>query len=68
MNDFDTPSARTALKDAVAEALLDNRDLLRELIQEALVEVATAEARREADIRSVYAERQRPHAIPHGRA
>ena len=47
---------------------MENRDWLRELVQEALLEVATAEARREADLRAAHAERQRPHAVPHGQA
>jgi hypothetical protein len=68
MIEFDTPAGRTALKDAMTDALRDNRDWFRELVQEALLEVATAEARREADLRAAHAERQRPHAIPHGRA
>ncbi|MAQ95353.1 hypothetical protein B1759_17535 [Rubrivirga sp. SAORIC476] len=68
MIDFDTPGARTALKEAMTDALLENRDWFRELVQEALLEVATAEARREADLRAAHAERQRPHAVPHGQA
>ena len=68
MIDFDTPGARTALKEAMTDALLENRDWFRELVQEALLEVATAEARREADLRASHAERQRPHAVPHGQA
>ena len=68
MIDFDTPGAHTALKEAMTDALLENRDWFRELVQEALLEVATAEARREADLRAAHAERQRPHAVPHGQA
>ena len=68
MPDFATPDARDALKDALTEALRENRDWLRELIQEALVEVADAEARREADLRAAYADRQRPHLVGHGQA
>ena len=59
--------ARALVKDALAEALRENRDWLRELVQEALVEVAHAEARREADLR-VEADRQRPYPVPHGQA
>ena len=55
MIDFDTPGARTALKEAMTDALLENRDWFRELVQEALLEVATAEARREADLRAAHA-------------
>ena len=68
MTDFDTPGARAAMKQAMTEVLMENRDWLRELVQEALLEVATAEARREADLRAAHAERQRPHAVPHGQA
>ena len=56
------------MKQAMTEVLMENRDWLRELVQEALLEVATAEARREADLRAAHAERQRPHAVPHGQA
>lgn len=65
MTEFDTPATRALVKDAVASALHDNRDWLRELIQEALVEMAHAEARREADVRI---HETRPFPVPHGRA
>lgn len=68
MTDFDTPDARIALQAAMTDALRENRDWFREVVQEALLEVATAEARREADLRAAHAERQRPHAVPHGQA
>jgi hypothetical protein len=67
MPDFATPD-RDALKEALTEVLRENRDWLRELVQEALVEVADAEARREADYREAHAERQRPHVVAHGQA
>ncbi|WP_412067062.1 hypothetical protein [Rubrivirga sp. IMCC43871] len=69
MTDFATPTDpdRAALKDALTEVLRENRDWLRELVQEALVEVAHAEARREADAHAA-GEPTRPYAIPHGRA
>lgn len=67
MPDFATAD-RDALKEALTDALRDNRDWLRELVQEALVEVADAEARREADLRAAHAERQRPYLAPHGQA
>ncbi|PAP77538.1 hypothetical protein [Rubrivirga marina] len=67
MPDFATPD-RDALKDALTEVLRENRDWLRELVQEALLEVADAEARREADYREAYADRQRPHVVAHGQA
>ena len=67
MTDFDTPETRALVRDAVAVALRENRDWLRELVQEALVEVAHAEARREADLR-VEADRRRPYPVPHGHA
>ena len=51
MTDFDTPAVRALVKDAVAQALSEQRDWLRELVQDALVEAAHAEARREADLR-----------------
>ena len=69
MPDFaTTDDARDALKEALTEVLRENRDWLRELVQEALVEVADAEARREADLRAAYGDRQRPHLIAHGQA
>ena len=54
MSSFDTPAPLTkdAIKNAVAECLSENREWLRDLIQEALVEAARAEAQREADVRS----------------
>lgn len=67
MTDSDTPD-RDALKAALTEVLRENREWLRELVQEALVEVAHAEARREDDIRSARAERGGPYPLPHGRA
>lgn len=60
-------AARALVKDALALALVENRDWLRELVQEALVEVAHAEARREADLR-LDADRRRPYPVPHGQA
>ena len=69
MPDFATPDLdRDALKLALSEVLRENRDWLRELVQDALLEVADAEARREADLRAAHAERQRPYAAPHGQA
>lgn len=66
MTEFDTPDARAHLKAALTDALRENRDWLREVIQEALVDVAHAEARREADLRL---DRERgPFPLPHGRA
>lgn len=62
-----TDDARALVKDALAEVLRENRDWLRELVQEALVEAAEAEARREDDLR-VEAGRQRSYPVPHGRA
>lgn len=68
MTPFETPDdARALVKDALAEVLRENRDWLRTLVQEALVEVAHAEARREADLR-IETDRQRPYPVPHGRA
>ena len=68
MTEFETPdAARALIKDALATVLRENREWLRELVQEALVEVAHAEARREADLR-VETGRQRPYPVPHGRA
>ena len=65
MTEFDTPAARALIQDAVASALRDNREWLRELIQESLLEMADAEARREADLR---VGETRPFPVPHGRA
>ena len=59
---------RTELRVAVAEALRDNRDWIREVVQEALEECAAAEARREAEFRAALA---RPHVAfppPEGQA
>lgn len=65
MTEFDTPAARALVKDAITSALQENREWLRDLVQEALVEVAHAEARREADLRI---HETRPFPLPHGRA
>ncbi|HEX8299438.1 MAG TPA: hypothetical protein VF594_09800 [Rubricoccaceae bacterium] len=46
------------LKRVVAEALRDNRDWIREVVQEALEECASGEARREAEFRAALAD---PH-------
>ena len=68
MTDLDSPDdARALIKEALADVLRENREWLRELVQEALVEVAHAEARREADLR-VEGGRQRPYPVPHGQA
>ena len=40
------------LKRAIAEALRDNRDWIREVVQEALEDCASDEARREAEFRA----------------
>ena len=47
---------RADLRLAVAEALRDNRDWIREVVQEALEECAVAEARREAEFRAALAD------------
>ena len=65
MTEFDTPAARALIQDAVAAALRDNREWLREVIQEALLEMAHAEERREADLRLG---EPRSFPVPHGRA
>lgn len=63
------PTTKAAIQEAVAAALRDNRDWLRELVQDALVEAADAEARREADLREALARaRQAYPAAPHGQA
>ena len=46
------------LKRVVAEALRDNRDWIREVVQEALEDCAADEARRESDFRAALAD---PH-------
>ena len=46
-----------ALKEAVTEALRENRHWLRELVQEALESCALDEAEREADARAAAANR-----------
>lgn len=65
----DTPS-NADLKAALAEVLRENQDWLRELVQEALVDAADAEARREQDVRSVHARADVHRAFPtvYGRA
>lgn len=65
MTEFDTPAARALVKDALTAVLQENREWLSELIQEALVDVAHAEERREADLRT---HEMRPFPRPHGRA
>lgn len=70
MSPFDTtdPAFREALKDALLDALHENREWLRDLVQEALVEAATAEARREDEVRAALADAQRVFPASHGRA
>ena len=63
------PATMAALRDAVTAALHDNRDWIREVVQEALLEAADAEARREADLREALARARRSYpAAPHGQA
>ncbi len=62
------PTTQAALKEAVAEALRENREWLRDLVQDALVEVAVAEARREGEVRAALASVQRAFPAPHGQA
>lgn len=63
------PTTKAALRDAVTAALHDNRDWIREVVQEALLEAADAEARREADLREALARaRQSYPSAPHGQA
>ena len=55
-----TPDAgidHEALKAAVTEALRENRDWLREVVQEALESCAMDEAQREAEVRAAAARR-----------
>ena len=47
---------RAELKLVVAEALRDNRDWIRDVVQEALEECAGDEARREAEFRAALAD------------
>ena len=68
MVDTATPETRDALKEALAEVLHENRDWLRDLVQEALVEVADAADRREADLRAAHVGRRPPMPVPHGQA
>lgn len=46
------PTTQAAIEAAVSAALRDNHEWLRDLIQEALVEAATAEAHREEERRA----------------
>ena len=62
------PDTQDAIRKAVAAALRDNRDWLRDLIQDALLDAADAEARREADLRDAVATAQQTYATHHGRA
>lgn len=48
--------SRADLKQAIAEALRDNREWIREVVQEALEECAGDEARREAEFRAALAD------------
>ena len=58
------------LKTALAEALRENQDWLRQVVHEALVDAADAEARRERDVRSLHARADAHRAFPtvYGRA
>lgn len=68
MPDSATPSAaHAALKVALTEVLRENREWLRDLVQDALVEAADAEARREDDLRAQLAHRQQ-FPVPPGQA
>lgn len=62
------PTTQKAIREAVASALRDNRDWLREVVQEALLEAADAEARREADLRDAVATVRQAYPTHHGRA
>jgi DNA-binding protein YbaB len=57
--------SRAELKSAVEEALRDNREWLRDLIQEALEEAAGAEERREQKIRAAL--QASPRSLPAAR-
>ena len=61
-------ATRDAIQDAVAAALHDHRDWLRDLVHDALMEAASAEARREADLRDAAASSHPGFPAPHGRA
>ena len=63
-----TPAARAALKEALTDALRENRDWLREIVQEAILDMADAEARRDHDLRVTHDERHGAYRAPHGRA
>ncbi len=62
------PITKDALKDAVAEALRENREWIRDLVQEALVEAADAEARREDEVRAALADVRRAFPASQGQA
>ena len=64
----DATPTPAALKTAVAEALRENREWLRDLVQDALVEAAQAEARREAEARAALADPRRAFPAVEGRA
>ena len=69
MTASDTPS-HADLKTALAEVLRENQEWLREVVQEALVDAANAEARREHDVRTLHARADAHRAFPtvYGRA
>ena len=69
MTASDTPN-HADLKLALAEVLRENQDWLRELVHEALVDAADAEARREHDVRTLHARADAHRAFPtvHGLA
>ncbi|MEM0963446.1 MAG: hypothetical protein AAGK21_13015 [Bacteroidota bacterium] len=62
-----TDDAHDALKAALTEALRENREWLRDLVQEALVEIAEAEARHEAEVRGTGVV-DPAFPVPHGQA
>ena len=62
------PLTRADVHAAVAEALRENRDWLREVVQEALESAAHDEARREAEYRAALVDPRRAFPAAEGRA
>jgi hypothetical protein len=59
---------RDDLRDVLTEVLRDNRDWLRELVQEALESAAHDEAMREAEYRDALVDPRRAFPVAEGRA
>lgn len=63
-----TPLTRADLHAAIADVLRDNREWLRDVVQEALESAAHDEARREAEYRAALVDPRRAFPAGEGRA